>query len=171
MPPLSKRLEDLPLLAQHFLEDVNRQNAKQVGGLDEEVWPLLTRYDWPGNLEELATVIGEAHQHAIETLIRSHDLPFRFRTSLAAQESPPASEPPPLLLDPLLTKVETQLISLALRRCRNNRSKAAELMGITRARLLRRIEQLQIGSSSAGSLEGTAEATAEADPGDELTEP
>jgi hypothetical protein len=49
------------------------------------------------------------------------------------------------LLDPLLTKVETRLITLALERSRNNKSKAAELLGINRARLLRRIEQLQIG--------------------------
>jgi len=171
LPPLSRRLDDLPLLAQHFLEELNRHGPKQVGGFDEEVWPVLARYDWPGNLDELAAVVGEAHVHATETLIRPHDLPYRFRTSLAAQESPPAAEPPPLLLDPLLTKVETQLISLALRRCRNNRSKAAELLGITRARLLRRIEQLQIGSGNAGSSEGAAEATVEADPGDELTEP
>jgi DNA-binding NtrC family response regulator len=151
MPALSRRPEDLPSLAQHFLEELNRQESKQVGGFDEHVWPLLTRYAWPGNLDELAAVVRAAHQQATETLVRPHDLPFRFHDGLAAQELSPAPEPPPLLLDPLLTRLETRLIRLALERSRNNKSKAADLLGINRARLLRRIEQLQIGQLQAGN--------------------
>ncbi len=150
LPSLAQRLDDLPVLAQHFLEELNRQGEKQVAGFDDAVWPVLTRYAWPGNLDELAIVVMEAHLHAADTLIRPHDLPYRFSNALAAQELPPPPEPPPLLLDPLLTKVETQLIGLALQRSRNNKSKAAELLGINRARLLRRIEQLHIGSESSG---------------------
>ncbi len=151
LPRLSQREDDLPLLAQHFLEEHNRQQSSQVGGFDEQVWPLLTRYDWPGNLDELATVIDEARHQAAESLIRPHDLPFRFRTALAAQALPPTAEPSPLLLDRLLTKLETRLITLALKRSRNNKSKAADLLGINRARLLRRIEQLQIGADAASA--------------------
>jgi DNA-binding NtrC family response regulator len=143
-----------------------------VGGFDDEVWPLLTRYEWPLNLDELAAVVFEARQHAVETLIRPCDLPFRFRTALAAQELPAPPEPPPMLLDPLLAKVETRLITLALERSRNNKSKAAELLGINRARLLRRIEQLQIGQTSAGSADDeTAEPPAPDDPLDDAAMP
>ncbi|HTI51606.1 MAG TPA: sigma 54-interacting transcriptional regulator [Planctomycetaceae bacterium] len=145
VPPLRERGTDLPLLAQHFLEEVNRQESKQLSGFDEAVWPLLLRYRWPGNLDELLVVIREAHDQAADSLIRPADLPFRFRTALEAQESPPPAALPPLPLDALLTKVETRLIVLALERCRNNRSKAAEMLGIHRARLLRRIEQLGLG--------------------------
>jgi DNA-binding NtrC family response regulator len=168
MPPLSRRPEDLPALAQHFLEELNRQEAKQVGGFDEQIWPLVTRYAWPGNLDELATVVRAAHLQAAETLVRPHDLPFRFRNGLAAQELSPPPEPPPLLLDPLLTRLETRLITLALERSRNNKSKAADLLGINRARLLRRIEQLQIGSEATADPE---EVAAEPEPIDDLTEP
>ncbi|HEY2251090.1 MAG TPA: sigma 54-interacting transcriptional regulator, partial [Planctomycetaceae bacterium] len=146
MPPLSRRSEDLPPLAQYFLEDLNRQEAKQAGGFDEQIWPLFSRYAWPGNLDELAAVVRSAHLQAAESLIRPHDLPFRFRDGLAAQELSPPAEPTPLLLDPLLTRLETRLITLALERSKNNKSKAADVLGINRARLLRRIEQLQIGS-------------------------
>ena len=146
LPPLAQRLDDLPLLAQHFLEELNRQESRQVGGFDDQVWPLLARYAWPGNLDELAAVVGESRSHAADSLIYPADLPFRFHTALAAQELPPPLEPPPMLLDPLLVKVETRLITLALERSRNNKSRAAELLGINRARLLRRIEQLHIGS-------------------------
>src|SRR5262245_38596695 len=146
LPALASRTDDLPLLAQHFLEELNRQEPRQIGGLDEEVWPLLARYDWPGNLDELAAAVREAHAHATGTVIRPGDLPNRFRTALAAQELPPPPEPPPMLLDALLTKLETRLITLALARSRNNKSRAAEILGINRARLLRRIEQLRIGN-------------------------
>jgi len=60
LPALSRRPEDLPPLAQHFLEELNRRSRKQVGGFDEQVWPLLTRYAWPGNLDELAAVVRAA---------------------------------------------------------------------------------------------------------------
>src|SRR5262249_9187947 len=120
LPALSQRADDVPLLAQHFLEDRNRQERTQVGGFEDSVWPLLTRCASPGNLDELSAVVNEAHAHATTTLIRPDDLPFRFRTALAAQESPPPSAPPPMLLDPLLAKVETRLITLALERSRYN---------------------------------------------------
>ena len=171
MPPLSRRPEDLPPLAQHFLEDLNRQESKQVGGFDEQVWPLLARYAWPGNLDELAAVVRAAHEQAVEALVRPHDLPFRFRDGLAAQELSPAPELPPFLLDPLLTRLETRLITLALERSRNNKSKAADLLGINRARLLRRIEQLQIGQLPSGdAATESGEIADEAEPIDETTE-
>lgn len=168
VPPLSRRSEDLPVLAQHFLEEQNRQEPKQVGGFDERVWPLLARYEWPGNLDELADVIREAHAHASANLIQPDDLPYRFRTALDAQELPPPRELPPLLLDPLLTRLETRLITLALERSRNNRSKAAELLGINRARLLRRIEQLGLDGGVPDGSEITQEITQDGESGDEL---
>src|SRR5262249_43095376 len=60
LPALSQRVDDVPLLAQHFLEERNRHEQKQVGGFEDQVWPLLTRYTWPGNLDELAAIVGEA---------------------------------------------------------------------------------------------------------------
>ncbi len=171
MPPLAQRLDDLPLLAQHFLEELNRQEPQQVGGFDDQVWPLLARYAWPGNLDELAAVVGEARAHASDTVIRPDDLPFRFRTALAAQGLPPPPEPPPMLLDPLLTRVETRLITLALERSRNNKSWAAELLGINRARLLRRIEQLGIGSENPETPAAIENPADEPDLADDKMEP
>jgi transcriptional regulator with AAA-type ATPase domain len=171
LPPLSRRPDDIPVLAQHFLEECNRQEQKQMGGFDEQVWPLFARYAWPQNLDELAAVVAEGHLHAADSVIRPGDLPFRFRNALSVQELPPAAASRPLLLDPLLTKVEAQLIGLALKRCRNNRSKAAELLGITRARLLRRIEQLHIGDDRSGEPEVEPETRPEEEPPDDLTEP
>lgn len=144
LPPLRERVSDLPIVAQHFLEELNRQGEKQVGGFEEELWPLLTRYRWPRNLDELLEVIREAHARCTGNLISLQDLPFRFRTALDAQEQSPPPKTSSLFLDPLLTKAETRLITLALERSKYNKSKAADLLGINRARLYRRMEQLGI---------------------------
>ena len=144
IPPLRSRGDDLPVLAQSLLELINRQGEKQSGGFDDAVWPLLLKYEWPGNIDELAQVVGEAHAHSVDSLVKPQDLPFRFRTALDAQDLPPVAEPLPLPLDALLEQVETRLIQQALERSRNNKSKAAELLGINRPRLYRRMEQLGI---------------------------
>ncbi len=144
VPPLRDRLDDLPLLTVHFLEELNRRGEKQVGGLAEELWPLLQRYHWPGNLDELAIVVREAHTVCESALIQPADLPFRFRNALDARELPPLVRPDLLPLDTMLTRVETRLIQIALERTRYNKSDAADLLGINRPRLYRRMEQLGI---------------------------
>ena len=142
VPSLRERGDDCRLLAVGFLEDLNRQGTKQVNGFQDEVWPLFERYRWPGNLDELATAVREAYEATTETLIRPADLPFRFRAALQMQEEPPAPSLPKWDLEATLARVESQMIRLALERAKGNRSEAAELLGINRARLLRRLAQL-----------------------------
>lgn len=144
LPPLAERADDLPLLAQHFLEEQNRRHPKQLTGFATDIWPAFTRYNWPGNLDELRLVIKEAASVATDHTVKLADLPFRFRTALQAQDTPPPNIPRPLPLDDMLTRVETNAIQLALERSRYNKTKAADLLGINRARLYRRMEQLGI---------------------------
>ncbi|MCY2962968.1 MAG: hypothetical protein NT069_04820, partial [Planctomycetota bacterium] len=174
LPPLRDRPEDLPLLSQHFLEELNRQGDRQIAGLDDEVAKLLTEHDWPRNLDELWEVIRDAHAVATGQVIVSTDLSARFRSEVAAAMPAPA-QVPALNLDAILTEAETRVIRLALDRCRNNRTQAAALLGIHRTRLIRRIEQLGLGKDVAAS---TADATPsdtivdgeQAGEGDELQE-
>ena len=144
LPPLRRRMEDLAPLAQSFLESQNRGSEKQVSGFAEEVWDRFRQYNWPGNLDELAAVVQEARDACTDTLIRAADLPFRFRTGLDAQSVGPTIRPKPKPLEPLLAQVEKEQIQMALEQCRYNKSKAAELLGITRARLYRRMQALKI---------------------------
>lgn len=144
LPPLRRRLEDLQPLAQLFLEEGNRGEEQQVGGFTESVWVKFREYNWPGNLDELALVVGEARAACTGTAIQGKDLPFRFRTGLDAQAVGPAVAPRPRPLEPLLKQVEAEQIRLALDESRYNKSKAAELLGITRARLYRRMQALGI---------------------------
>ena len=144
LPPLGERADDLPLLAQHFVEEHNRRHPKQLAGFASDVWPVFARYNWPGNLDELRRVIQEASSVATDTTVKLADLPFRFRTALLARDTPHPNAIRPLPLDEMLTRVETNAIQLALERSRYNKTKAADLLGINRARLYRRMEQLGI---------------------------
>ncbi len=144
IPPLRCRMEDFLLLAQHFLELLNRDTEIQVGGFDNEVQKLFQQYNWPANLDELAAVIDESRAACSDHLIRVPDLPFRFHTGLDARSVGPIIKPKPLPLEPYLAEVEKEQIQLALQQCRNNKSKAAELLDITRNRLYRRIQALNI---------------------------
>ena len=144
LPPLRRRREELPLLAQSFLEELNRDAEKQVGGFGNEVWDQFREYNWPGNLDQLSRVVAEARQNCTGDVIQALDLPFRFRTGLDAQSVGPPIRPQTMPLAELLEKVEAEQIRFALEQTRHNRSQAAGLLGITRARLYRRMEALGI---------------------------
>jgi transcriptional regulator with PAS, ATPase and Fis domain len=145
--PLRERRDELPVLAQHFLERVNQRGAAQRSGFTPGAIEVLTSYDWPGNLPELARVVEHAHAHtspAGGTLITPDDLPATIRGHLGGAYTPPAPGFPIKPLDELLTEVERRVIETALRQSRSNKSRAAEILGISRPRLYRRIKELNL---------------------------
>ena len=144
IPPLRERMEDLEPLAQHFVEELNRDVPTQLGGLSDDVWRQFRRYNWPGNLTELRQVIVEARAVCSEPVLKPEHLPFRFRTGVTAQTMAPAQRLPIVPLDELLEQVEREQIERALAESRDNKARAAELLGITRPRLYRRMEILGI---------------------------
>ena len=144
IPPLRERMEDLEPLAQYFAEEQNRSGAQQVGGLSDEVWRQFRRYHWPGNVGELRQVILEARAACSGSMIKPEHLPFRFRAGVTAQSMEPSQRTPVVPLDQLLERIEREQIELALAECRDNKARAAELLGITRPRLYRRMEILGI---------------------------
>ncbi|WP_010586972.1 sigma-54-dependent Fis family transcriptional regulator [Schlesneria paludicola] len=142
VPPLRHRSDDLELLAQYFLEELNRGDPIQINGFEDDVWQQFRRYNWPGNIGELRAVVIEARKNCTGTIIESAHLPFRFRTGVDRQAVGPAPRRSVVPLDPLLLQVEREQIELALAEAHQNRAKAAELLGITRPRLYRRMELL-----------------------------
>jgi transcriptional regulator with PAS, ATPase and Fis domain len=144
VPPLRQRMGDLRFLAQYLLEELNRGEARQFNGFGDDVWEKFVEYNWPGNVGELLVVIREARALCNEPLIRVKDLPFRFRTGLDAQAVGPAWRPPVAPLEPLLAQTEREQIERALAESRHNKSRAAQLLGMTRPRLYRRMEILGI---------------------------
>ena len=130
VPPLCERVEDIPLLAQHYLNHYAKKYHKSVKLITPEAMDRLKRYAWPGNIREL--------QHAIEravimtdsdTLQESDFLLSRSLSSGAANNT--------LNLD----EVERTAIAKALQMHSGNISKAADELGLTRASLYRRMEK------------------------------
>ncbi|MCA9246359.1 MAG: sigma-54-dependent Fis family transcriptional regulator [Planctomycetales bacterium] len=141
LPALHDRLGDLPLLAQAFLEAENRTSPHQVGSCSPETLALLARHVWPGNLDELHEVIRSAHESCQTTTIEPKDLSLRVRQAAFAS-GVPAAIAPSFDLEAFLARIELEAIERALRQARGNKTKAAELLGMTRPRFYRRLEQL-----------------------------
>jgi DNA-binding NtrC family response regulator len=154
--PLRERLGELPLLAQHLLERLNLRGPRQRSGFASGTLALLSAYDWPGNLRELARVIDAAHLTGAGDLIEADDLPAEIRGQIGAAYLPPPLPPPLTPLDELLTQVERRLIESAIKRAAQNKSRAAELLGISRPRLYRRIKELNLPVELESSEEPSA---------------
>jgi DNA-binding NtrC family response regulator len=141
LPRLAQRREDIPLLAQMFLEEVNAAGKRQMGGFAPEAMDQLCMYRWPGELDELISAVRSAHERSEGPLIRPAHLPERMSLAADALAHAPAPEEA-IELDAFLRQIESELLTRALRRAKGNRARAARLLGISRARLLRRIAQL-----------------------------
>jgi DNA-binding NtrC family response regulator len=153
LEPLRKRRAELPLLAQHLLERCNERACARCGGLTPQAALALESYDWPGNLRELARVIevafvqSQAEAGHGTALIDVDHLPASIRGNLGAGYlAPPRNSIKPL--DELLTEIERRLIETALAKARQNKSRAAEVLGISRPRLYRRIKELNLPDES-----------------------
>ena len=141
LPSLMRRRDDLPLLAQLFLEDMNAAGRRQIGGFTPAALDLIDSYGWPGNLDELALAVAEAHGHATGREIDVHDLPERLHLAGQAAATPRRIEET-IVLDEYLGRVERELIRRALTRAKDNKAQAARLLGMTRPKLYRRMVQL-----------------------------
>jgi transcriptional regulator with PAS, ATPase and Fis domain len=152
VPPLLRRREDIPLLAQHFVEQHNTRATHQHSGFTADALELLSLYSWPRNVEELAAVVRECCEAARGPAIGVDDLPSRLHHGREALLHKAADEPA-IKLDPFLAEVEKELFQRALKRTAGNRTKAAELLGINRARLIRRLVQLGLAQPTTAEEE------------------
>ena len=117
---VADRLADLPLLAQMFAEEQNRQGTKQLAGLAPEGIDRLALYPWPGNVEELAEVIAVADKTAEGPRISAADLPAKIQYSLNAATRPRRAEET-IVLEQFLSQIEEELIRQALLEPRETR--------------------------------------------------
>jgi DNA-binding NtrC family response regulator len=134
-------LDDVPLLAQHFVEELNAEGGRQLSGFSPAALDLLASHPWPGDVQELAHAVREAGQQTGGPRILPVDLSDRVHLALHAAAHPPR-EPETIELDAFLAAIEKELLQRALAQARGNKSRAAQLLGVNRARLLRRLVQL-----------------------------
>jgi two-component system nitrogen regulation response regulator NtrX len=163
VPPLRDRVEDIPLLAEHFMEQFAREYGRRVKSLDPGAIGILQRYDWPGNVRELRNVIERLVIMVPGDRIVGHDLAFligAFATSLAESASPPAAAGP-LSLHEARVRFERDFILRVLEEQEGNISRAADVLGVERSNLYRKMRGLGIGVGR--SLDREEEATRSAD--------
>lgn len=147
LPRLVERLADLPLLAQLFLEAANRDSPKQVGAIGTAALDRLALYSWPGELRELKQVMAYSHNGCQSAEIGVNDLPdVIHHAAQAASLAPRPAEQ--IVLDDFLARIERELVERAMRQAGGNKTEAARLLGMNRARLYRRLEQLDFETKS-----------------------
>ncbi|MBF0400724.1 MAG: sigma 54-interacting transcriptional regulator [Magnetococcales bacterium] len=148
LPPLRKRLEDIPLLVSHFIQKFNHKYSKAIVGVQEAAMDLFLQYRWPGNIRELENAIEHAFVVCRQGTIRIKHLP---NTLLVGR---PCADPP--LLEAVLEEkkevesaprrsasadADKEIILRALEAAHWNKKKAALLSGISRSTFYRKMEK------------------------------
>jgi PAS domain S-box-containing protein len=139
LPPLRARREDIPLLAEHFVERFNRLQGRSVPGVSAEAMALLMAHDYPGNVRELENVVEHAFVLCGDGRIEPRHLPGEFAARAPAA---PGAEVP--ALPAAVQAAEAQAIRRALERSGGNRLAAARALGLHKSTLFRKLRSLGI---------------------------
>jgi two-component system response regulator HydG len=139
VPPLRERKEDIPLLAEHFLQRFRRETNKLVTAISKDALNLLTSYDWPGNVRELENAIERAVVLAKSRILTKEDFAFLLRQKpLYDQIEEPKT----------LEEVERRHIEKILNETSWNISKAAKILGVNRTTLHAKIKKYNLSQQS-----------------------
>ncbi|MFW0768267.1 sigma-54-dependent response regulator transcription factor ZraR [Trabulsiella odontotermitis] len=136
MPPLRQRREDIPLLAEHFLQRYGERNRKPVKGFTPQAMDLLIHYPWPGNIRELENAVERAVVLLTGEYISERELPL----SIAGTVVPETDNTGDAAIQPLV-EVEKEVILAALEKTGGNKTEAARQLGITRKTLLAKLSR------------------------------
>jgi two-component system response regulator HydG len=134
LPPLRERREDIPVLAQRFIEQANIENETSVDSISPAVMRKLVNYNWPGNVRELRNVIFRMCLEAEDSTLKVDDLPGSLQ---ASTDIVPAG--PPNLAGMSMADVERLHIMNTLRMFGGNREKTAKALGIGARTLYRKL--------------------------------
>jgi two-component system response regulator HydG len=142
IPPLKKRREDIPLLAQHFLEMFAAKNQKGIKGYTPRAMDLLIRYDWPGNVRELMNAVERAVVLSQANFLSEKDFTIIRGSEVNPSESAPDSADTQIMMDGVtpLEEVEKTTILNTLEASGGNKSEAARRLGITRKTLHKKLK-------------------------------
>ncbi|HOJ34828.1 MAG TPA: sigma-54 dependent transcriptional regulator [Candidatus Hydrogenedentes bacterium] len=148
LPPLRERKEDIPLLMEYFLKRFAQENGRPKLKFAEETRKLFQAYDWPGNVRELQNVIERAVVLTTEQVLT----PDHF----ALDEYIPPKQLEKYILIPVGTnfaEIEKQVILRTLERCNQNRTRAAEILGISVRTLRNKLKEYGYGGTNSSEDE------------------
>jgi len=142
VPPLRERVEDVPLLARHFIKIHAAKMGVPPRDLDPEAEATLCQYDWPGNVRELGNVIERALALSRSERIAAEDLPPNVRQGAGLTAPEPVALPPEGIdLEAVLANLEVSILKQALARSHYSQKRAAQLLGLTPRSLRYRLQK------------------------------
>lgn len=143
VPPLRDRMEDLPLLSDHFLKQFSRELNKPMLSISDSAAQTLQRYSYPGNVRQLANILEYAAIVTTSSVIEFSDFPEDFRLSeLELDEQCPSLEE--FLSSSSLADIEKQAIKLTLKRFDGKREMTADQLGISRRTLQYKLKEYNL---------------------------
>ncbi len=134
VPPLRERKEDLPLMIAAFIKEFSEENGKPIASIEPKARAALYAYDWPGNIRQLRNCIESAVVMSSDDIIRLADLPDPIRSS----EQTPAVA---IQIGSTMAEAERQIILETLSAYNGNKTKTADILGIGRKTLHRKLDQ------------------------------
>jgi len=129
LPPLREHKDDIPLLSEHILRDINAKHGKSVRGVGAEVLDIFMSHTWPGNIRELRNVLERAAIMSEKDLISRSSLPGEF--GKLATKSPSDLSGIKFPIGTTVDAMERELILQTLQATGNNKTRAAELLGVS----------------------------------------
>ena len=143
LPPLRERLEDLPLLVNHFCHSFNERFKKNIEGISSEVLSRFMNYSWPGNVRELEHVMEHAFVLCRGPVITLDHLPLEIRDDGVTGGAEKNVKIPVQETQPQEPNGSQQILN-ALNKAHWNKTKAARLLGISRRTIYRKIDLYQL---------------------------
>jgi DNA-binding NtrC family response regulator len=138
LPPLRDRKDDLPMLVNAFLREFNQRNQRSIAGLSDRAMQILESYHWPGNVRELRNVLERATIVARGPLVEPTDLPV-----LATATPKAAGSGPGLMPGTTVDEAERMLIDVTLAHTNGNKTRAAEMLGISLKTLHNKLNRMK----------------------------
>ncbi len=157
LPPLRNRKEDLPVLTDALVRELNKKHNCRVTDLDASVYALFQKYHWPGNVRELRNMLERAVILAGEGTVTTFHLPMNFAASAVPQGAKPEGNEETggvkLRVGSTVAEAERALIQATLQHTKNNKTRAAEILGISLKTLHNKLKEYGSGESEAAGAE------------------
>ena len=153
MPPLRDHKEDIPSIAETMIFDMNQKHQRRVSGLDAEMLARLMAHDWPGNVRELRNTIERAVVLCTDGQLQSRHLPPGFGTRPPRSVTELPANAIQLEVGATVGDAERMLIFKTLESTHNNKTRAAEILGISLKTLHNKLREYGNSATHAGALE------------------
>jgi len=146
LPPLRERVDDIPLLARHFLQRYSQESGKSISAISDKAMELLCSYSWPGNIRELENAIEQAVALSYQSILTPDDFPEAVRNPAAAKPFENGSQNEQFLFHdtPSLEEVKKRYVLHVLRHNQGNVSRSARVLNIDRRSLYRMLARFKI---------------------------